>query len=247
MVVLKTILFIALSIMYIIAFYFISFYTLFFFITYILFGAYWYSEKFFHQKFKYSKSFYRKEKKRLFTYRKGLIILLNNHFLNEDLKECFLKNKYKIEINEINEKINNFGLVFKPINVIIEQFGLAITIFTIFFTAILAFFFNLLEYLIQLYQNQIYIDWEAGLRLFFIAIAVLGQTYLYYSRVYEWKWNKYEDDREDINKMEVVLLALISWFMLKLKIIGQIRGNKISKEILEKLSIESENKKNKKN
>lgn len=245
LVILKIILFIATLITHAIALRFVGFYVYLVLIAYLFFGLYWHTEKYFYDQFKHSKSFYRKEKRHLFNYRKKLILLMNNHSFNDNLKECSFKNKYKNQINAIEEKINFFGLIFKPINVIIEQLKLVITIFTIILTIILTFFFNLLEILIPLYQDQIYIDWESVFMLICFVISIIGQSYLYYSQVYEWKWHKYEAERKDLNKMEGIFYELISMIMPKLKIIESIRESEISKNLPIKLFKNLENEKNK--
>ncbi|TKJ18902.1 MAG: hypothetical protein CEE43_16925 [Promethearchaeota archaeon Loki_b32] len=80
--------------------------------------------KFFDKKYDYSMAIFRKEKKKMNKYCKQLNLIIHNRYVIEELGEKNYTNNYKNKIKRINNRVDYFSQLFKPLNHYIIQFGL---------------------------------------------------------------------------------------------------------------------------
>jgi len=82
------------------------------------------NEMSFAEKGNYNKSFYRKEKKEMNKYCKQLNLIIYNRYVIEELGERNYTNNYKNKIKRINNRVDYYSKLFKPLNHYFIHFGL---------------------------------------------------------------------------------------------------------------------------
>ncbi len=103
--------------------------------------------RFFDKNYDYSMSIYRKEKKKMNKYCKQLNLIIHNRYVTEELGEKNYTNTYKNKIKRINNRVDYYSNLFKPLNHYIIQFGVISLLFSLS-----PLFFDIIYKLIQ---NQI--------------------------------------------------------------------------------------------
>lgn len=87
-------------------------------------------QRFFDKNYDYSMSIYRKEKKKMNKYCKQLNLIIYNRYVIEELGEINYTNNYKSKIKRINNRVDFYSKLFKPLNHYIIQFGLISLVFS---------------------------------------------------------------------------------------------------------------------
>lgn len=86
----------------------------------------------FYKDFNYSMPYYRKKKKKMKKSCKQFNLIINNQQLIEEIGEENYINKYKINFEKINNRINYYSNLFRSLDYYIIQFGIFSIVISIF-------------------------------------------------------------------------------------------------------------------